>query len=247
MVRKRSLHIVVVTFVVGAILALNRFAFDNALQSGFYRIAAKPIAALESRWTFEELARVKNERDRLLGNFVEVEALRRENTALRRQLNVVQDSPRPHTTARLFSLQRNTLVSTVLIDKGRADGIATDMTVISAGNILVGKVSEVFEHSARVIILDDPRVVLSVLILDTDLLVESRGDLAGILRLNLISHTDTVETDMLLVTSGLDDYPPSLTVGKITSVETEQQNLFKVVRGKMLFDPATSPIVFVLP
>ena len=96
---------------------------------------------------------------------------------MRRQLGITSRTPGLIGVAHVFNLQRNLLVSTLLIDQGKSEGVEVGMTVVAGGNILIGKITEVFEHSSRVMIADDPRAVISVRIIDTDLLVESRGNL----------------------------------------------------------------------
>ncbi len=235
MVRKRSLYVVIMAAGVVLVVLLNAFVFDGAFQGWVYDHVRNIMPTLPSH---EELQAIRNN--------TAVEALERENAVLRKQLGVEARTSRIVGTAHIFSIQRNTLVSTLLIDRGSKDGIESGMIAVAGGNILIGKVSEVFNHSARIIIADDPRSVVSVRIFNSDLLAESRGTLEGALRINLIAHSETVASASMLVTSGLDGYPPSLAVGEITSIERADQDLFKNVSGKLIFNPIENPLIFIL-
>ncbi len=245
MERKRSLYLKIAIIVL-LIVATNTLLPHNALQSFGYRIIAKPMAFLENKLQSKKIASLENERDKLIGNVVMAEALERENDALRRQLNIESRTMSSLISAKIFLLQRNTFISTVMIDKGSADGLASGMIVIAPGNILMGKIGETFDHASRVILADDPRSVISVRILETSILAESKGSFRGEAAINLIARTETLESGSTVVTSGLDSFPVGLAVGTITNVDPGANSLFKNARAALLFDPAESPMIFIL-
>ena len=248
MVSKRSLYLGFVFLGFVAALLVNAFFLHNRIQSWTYRVIANPLQFFERSFQSrnKELANLRRERDELLSGVSNETTLERENTALRRQLNVGVRQTHLRTTAYLFGLQRNVMRSSAFIDQGMADGIVQGMTVISAGNILVGRVVEVFDHTSRLQLADDPQSVISVRPGTGQLLAEARGALKNEIILNLVSRTDMVETGMLLTTSGLDSFSEGLIVGKISSVKPAPKSLFQDVRGELLFDPSLTTLVFIL-
>lgn len=174
------------------------------------------------------------------------EALERENNLLRSQLGVQTRSSPDLVIAKITAVHRTALVSLIRINRGTAEGIQKGMTVISGGNVLVGTIIEVGEHSAEVLLPDDPRSAISVRIHDTDILAESRGNLSGMVDLNLISQTEIISPDSLILTSGLDHFPEALIIGRITSVERGESQLFKKVEGRISFTVLGGPLVFII-
>ncbi len=245
MERKRSLYLKV-AIVLALGVAVNTFLLRGALQSFAYRIIAKPVTFLESKLRSKKIVSLQHERDVLLGRIVSVEALERENDALRRQLRVGNRVAPVMVAAKIFLLQRNSLVSTLMIDQGSIEGLNPGMIVVAPGNILMGRISETFDHTSRVMLVDDPRSIISVRIIDTSILAESRGSLRGEAAINLISHTETVSPGSTVVTSGLDAFPAGLAIGALMSVERGENTLFQEVRANLFFDPAQSPILFIL-
>ncbi len=244
MERKRSLYLKIV-IVVAVIIALNSVFLSNPLQGFFYRIAARPVSFFESKLQSKRIAKLEQERNELIGKIVTTEALERENEALRRQLRVEGRTQPARIAAKIFSLQRTPLVSTLMIDRGKADGLASGMVVVAPGNILVGTIGEAFEHSSRVILADDPRLIISARVLGTSILAESKGALRNEAAINLIAHTETLEVGATIVTSGLDVFPEGLAIGTVAHVDRGENTLFKDVRASLLFDPAQSSILFI--
>lgn len=245
MERQRSVYLKII-IVAAVLITLNAVFLRNAFQSLVFRAISEPVVFFENRLRGGRIAELQRERDELLGAVVSVEALERENDALRRQLGVEQRPRVELVSARAFSAQRTTLVSTIMIDKGGADGLASGMVVVAPGNILIGKIGEAFDHSSRVIMADDPRSSISVRILQTPILGELKGSLRGEAAVNLISHTEAVASGATVVTSGLDMFPAGLAIAAVTHVAQGANSLFQDVRAELLFDPAVSPVIFIL-
>ncbi|MEK7615834.1 MAG: rod shape-determining protein MreC [Patescibacteria group bacterium] len=183
---------------------------------------------------------------RVIGESIASEALERENAILRKQLDVAQKISRTLKLANIISIERTILVSTIVIDLGVADGIEEGMVVIGSGNVLTGRVSEVFEHTSRVILVDDPRIIVSVRLQGTSLLAESRGNRSNRIDLNLVAHNETVHVDDTIVTSGLDQFPEGLAVGWVTDVQPGDNSLFQKISGSVFFNFYESPLLFVI-
>lgn len=248
--RKFFLKLVVGLTILGLFGMFDRFVLHQRIRESALRVAARPLNGITNaartilRTT--DMDALQRERDALLAEKIEADVLARENTVLRKQLGVETRDGARLQPAKIIGQQRNVLTSTIVIDKGRAEGLQAQAAVIAGGNILVGTVDEIFEHSATVIVVDDPRSIVSVRIADSDLLAEARGASQNRIYLNLISKTDEVAVESRVVTSGLDAYPEGLILGRLTSVERGEHSLFKAVTGELYFDPTLSPLVFVI-
>ncbi len=172
--------------------------------------------------------------------------LERENETLREQLKIASGREQKLIMAKIFAVNRGDLISVTFIDKGSRDGIEPSMPVIASGNVVVGLISQVFENSSRVIILDDPRLATAVRVGGQETLGSTRGKAGGQIALELITNKDPVKEGDLVVTSGLDNFPEGLLVGRVTLVKLQGGDLFKKVDASLLFDLSLGPNLFVL-
>jgi len=192
---------------------------------------------------FDEL---KKENNILLGHVAELESLERENDFLRNELKVAPRLGSQLLIVEIFSVQRNGLYSTALINKGKADGIEKSMAVITSGNILVGAISEVFDNSALVLLVDDPRSIISIRFQGSNILAEARGDLQNGLKINEVTYQEEIKEGDMIVTSGLDGLKESLLVGRVSKVKPGSGGLFREVVAKPLFDLSLGSDLFVI-
>lgn len=132
--------------------------------------------------------------------------------------------------ARVISKESGNWFSTFTIDKGSSDGIEVDMNVI-AGSGLVGIVTKVGTNWATVRSIIDDSSNVSAMVLSTGELCIVEGDLTlmsdGVIRYSNLSNADyTIEVGEELVTSHISDkYLQGLSIGVVTSVELDANNL----------------------
>jgi rod shape-determining protein MreC len=104
------------------------------------------------------------------------------------------------------------------IDKGYKDGVKTDMPVITPDGI-VGKVRDVFGHTAQVLEINDPTSGLGVILTQTRLRGILRGNTAGQTEIIDILPDERIQSGEQVVTSGGDQiYPRGLPVGSVERV-----------------------------
>ena len=120
------------------------------------------------------------------------------------------------------------------------------MPLIAAGNILVGVVDQVFDNSATVLLLDDPRVKISGRIKDSRTLISTEGNLQNRLRLKLVAADDDINEGDIVVTSGLDGLPEALPIAKVIEIGASSGALFKDVAAQPLFDLSLGSNLFVI-
>ncbi len=134
----------------------------------------------------------------------------------------------------------------LLLDRGAADGVARGQPVLGAGATLVGVVSEVDAHRARVRLLSDPDSAVTAVV------QESRvpGALAGApggLRLEFVPVGAPVRPGDLVLTSALGGrLPGGLLIGRVTAVQSTGQDLFESIEVEPLTDYARLEQVLIL-
>lgn len=259
--QKNLRKILLIVFIVMGVIFLNNYVLDNFLQNEFYRAVSKPgiflsealgkiskysVSFFNRRAVVRENDELKKENNVLLGHIAELEGLKRENDFLRNELKVAPRLDSQLLLVEIFSVQKNGLFSTALINKGRADGVEKSMAVITSGNILVGRVNEVFENSALVLLIDDPRSVVSVRFQGSNIIAEAKGDLQNGLKINEVTYQEEIKESDMIVTSGLDGLKESLLVGRVSGVKPGSGGLFREVIAKPLFDLSLGSDLFVI-
>lgn len=134
--------------------------------------------------------------------------------------------------ARVIGKDTGNWFNSFTIDKGKKDGIAVDMNVISGAG-LVGIVTKVGNNWATVRTIIDDASSVSAMVLSTGDLCIVEGDLTlikdGIIKFQQLANNDnTFDVGEQLVTSHISDkYLQGLTIGVITDVEVDSNNLTK--------------------
>ncbi len=134
--------------------------------------------------------------------------------------------------ARVIGKDAGNWFSSFLIDKGKNDGIDVDMNVMAGGG-LVGIVTESGPNWATVKSIIDDNSNLSGMVLSTSDRLIVTGDLElmneGYIRFSqLIDNEDVIVQGDLVVTSRISNrYLPGISVGYITQINKDANNLTK--------------------
>jgi rod shape-determining protein MreC len=104
------------------------------------------------------------------------------------------------------------------IDKGSREGLKPDMAVISADGI-VGKVRDVFPHTAQVLAINDPTSGAGVILETTRIRGVLKGDSSGQLEVVGVAKDDRIKPGENVLTAGGDlIFPRGLPVGVVDKV-----------------------------
>lgn len=134
--------------------------------------------------------------------------------------------------ARVIGKDPGNWFNVFLLDKGSNDGIAVNMNVM-AGSGLVGLVTEVGPNWSTVrSIIDDSSNVSSTVLSTSDNLVVT-GDLqlmeSGEIRFEQLKDTENevTEGDQIVTSNISDKYLPGISIGYISQIQTDSNNLTK--------------------
>lgn len=140
--------------------------------------------------------------------------------------------------------------STIVINRGTADGIAKDMPVITPQG-LAGSIVNVYSNTAKVQLILDPRSAVGSLVQRTEsrvaAIVEGYGPNPLTPRMvNLARDADIIKGDKI-ITSGFGGiYPKGLLVGEVTDIVNEEGGLLKYAILKPAVDFDRLEEVFVI-
>jgi rod shape-determining protein MreC len=194
------------------------------------RVALAPVELFDAVGDFfTTQVALKRENDQLrakdlvaASDLLTLEALRAENTQLRRLLDARERIPRPATLAEILYQGRDPFSRKVIIDKGSQQGIEAGQAVIDDIGV-IGQVTRVHPLLAEVTLVTDKEQRTPVEVVRNGLraVIYGGGD-KGTLDLSYTAANADVQADDLLVTSGIDGtYPPGLPVAKVTKIERD--------------------------
>jgi rod shape-determining protein MreC len=173
--------------------------------------------------------------------------LERENEELRKQLGLIPNKQFDLEASFVIGQNPQKLGSWILIDKGESSGIKIGMPVIVSQGILIGKIEEVYQNTAKVLLLTDSESVINVRDSETEARGVVRGKFGLGLVLEMVSQDDTLNAGDSIITSGLGgDLPRGLLVGKIQESKTSLDQIFQEATITATVGYSNLDVVFVI-
>lgn len=153
-------------------------------------------------------------------------------------VNLSVESPEEITSARVVYKTRNLMRNYLIIDRGRADGIESDMGV-TAGRAAVGVVETVAEHHAVVLLLTNVDVRVSAKLGRTDQLGMLGWD--GVRPTKLVldevpSHVRPHTGDSVLTSSYSTIFPENILLGFVSRTKSEDVDGYNHIIVDMAVD-----------
>ncbi|HEX9443864.1 MAG TPA: rod shape-determining protein MreC [Candidatus Binatia bacterium] len=126
---------------------------------------------------------------------------------------------------------------TMILDKGKADGVEKGMAVISTLGV-VGQVVSVTSRNAKVLLITDSHSGVDAMVQRS----RARGIVTGSIEtgpiMKYVKRSDDLQEGDRLVTSGLDGvFPKGLAVGAVSKVNKKNFGLFQYVEVNLAVDP----------
>lgn len=181
----------------------------------------------------QENASLKSAVSLFVSTEANLQALQSENDVLRKSLGLSSRLKRELISAGIFNVFLGPDGYYALVNKGFEDGVKVGQAVTSPEGVLIGKISDSFSDSSRVMLLNNPDLSLTARVLGGETSGILRGALADGMELNLVTQSDKIVEGDTLVTTGDDLLPAGLVVGVVRHVENNDTKLFK----KIMVDP----------
>lgn len=148
--------------------------------------------------------------------------------------------------AEVIHYDQNSLLRTIVINRGARDGIVRGMPVVT-GQGLVGRVTEVAANASRVLLITDPGSFVSARLQTTRAQGSVVGLLTGNLRMIMIPLNAEVQEGDIVITSGLGgNFPADIPIGQVTSVRQFEFELNQTAEVRSLIDFNTLEFVQVI-
>lgn len=158
-----------------------------------------------------------------------LKSLEEENELLKKELNFVREKGYKFLSAKIITGVSDPLSQSVVINRGKKDGVVKGLAVVADNGILVGKIFAVEDNYAKVLLLTDNKSKVAATVQNltqTVGLVEGQFGL-GLEMTNIPQDQEVKEGD-LIVTSGLEgQIPKNLLIAKVESVHPIKSEIFK--------------------
>lgn len=253
--------LVAAVFIILGLLFQPRFLFEP-LRSLIATISW-PVQGVLSLFAFElrdswrfvtSIGELKHENDRLSQENVRLVAenakwqfVAQENEELHKELGVLPRSTFHLQPAEVIGRDAAGLGNWLTIDQGTLQGVARGMPVIVYESILVGRVTEVFPESARVMLLTNPESMVSGVTVEGAAQGIVRGEYGLGTLFDMVSQDASLSSADRLVTSGLGgEFPKNLLVGTLQEVHPSADHLYQQTSVISPIDSTALRYVFVI-
>ena len=200
-------------------------------------LLAEPVATVtrvadwvdELSHAYSENGRLREENERLLQWHEAANLLEQENEALRRLLNLSAPPGTRSITVRIIGDNGGAFVRTVLVSSGARDGVRKNQAAIT-GQGLAGRVIEVSERAARVLLLTDINSRIPVVLEKSRDRAVLAGDNGPMPRLVHLPPNSSPEVGERVVTSGFGGlFPPGIPVGTVAHIGRDEIQVMPLV------------------
>jgi rod shape-determining protein MreC len=176
----------------------------------------------------QRIAELERERDALLAENVRLRETERENVTLREQLGYQQAHPQLDLLpAEVVGRDPTNLLRFLIIDKGTQDGVRVDMTVVTPRG-LVGRIVKVGPNWSQVLLITDVSSSVNAMVQRSRTTGVVQGHVGGRLVMRYIPQGESVQTNDLILTSGLGGgFPKGLLVGRVAEVRQKDIEMFQ--------------------
>jgi rod shape-determining protein MreC len=175
----------------------------------------------ENKYLIEDNLRLRAESTRS-------QEIMQENEVLRNQLNILPRDKFEIESANVIGRDIYNDNDWILIDKGEKNGLKKGMSVIVSEGVLVGRVEEVFESSAKVIFISNPLINTNVEAVETGAVGLVKGNYGLGLIMDLVLQTDSLKVGDKIITSDISqNIPRGLLVGEIKEISPARNDLFQ--------------------
>jgi rod shape-determining protein MreC len=235
-IERTSLSLLVVISAVMIIVGKADQAVFQSLRNSIMDAGApaldmlsRPAAALDAAvdrlrgffTVYRDNVRLAEENERLLGWQQVALRLSTENAELRDLAKLVPEPAISFVTARVIADAGGAYARSVMVNAGRDNGVARGQAALTGGG-LVGRVAEVGNRAARILLITDLNSRVPVVVDGTRQRAILAGDNSARPSLRYVDSGGTMRIGDRIVSSGQGGvFPPGLPVGVVASVDSE--------------------------
>jgi rod shape-determining protein MreC len=159
-----------------------------------------------------------------------------ENQRLKQLLDLRKQILHETIACRVIARDAGTWYKTIILDKGKKQGISAGMPVVNAYGV-VGRIIECDDCTSRVLLITDANSSIGGITQDMRIAGLIEGDGTDLCLFNLLSKKEELQLGATVVTSGLSRiFPKGLKIGMITEIMDSDDGLYKIAKVKLSAD-----------
>ncbi|MFZ4648158.1 MAG: rod shape-determining protein MreC [Patescibacteria group bacterium] len=199
-----------------------------------------------------DLATCQNKISNLAVDSAKVSELQDENNKLRAFINFFSNHEYRKIYADVLAQEllseKNETRQNIIIDKGFKDGVLVGLGVIDESGVIVGKVVESKDRSAKICLVTSSSCKLAATIQNKEKTIGvSEGSLGLTTKMNFIPQTEKINLNDLVITSGLGEIiPRGLVIGRVSEVINKSNEIWQSATIEPLVDLNNLTIVSVV-
>lgn len=177
---------------------------------------------------YDENRLLREENEKLRRWHAAAQALQSENARLRGMLNFVPEPEASFISGRVIGDSGGAFLRSVLLNVGARDGVRKGFAAVDESG-LIGRVAEVGQRSARILLVTDLNSRIPVLVGDSRERAILAGDNSNLARLNYLPPERSIGPGDLVVTSGHGGaFPAGLPVGTVIATGEHDEGELRV-------------------
>lgn len=185
--------------------------------------------------------------EELMAQNVELKEIEKENQLLRSYLNLPVRQRYQVDLANIIGRDFQGLEKYILIDKGELTGVKKNLPIIAFENILIGRVTEVFEDFSKVLLVTSSNSKIPAIIQESRVEGLIKGSEGDTLFMDLVSKDVKVEKNQTIITSGIGgDFPKGILIGKISKIESTESKMFQRIEVEPAVETEQLERVFII-
>jgi rod shape-determining protein MreC len=207
------------------------------LFSSIHKLAVTVVRSSEYIWSdYIALVGVRQENKKLKHQIEYLENLNNQyieavqaNKRLQKLLNFRKEIDEPTLSAQIIGKDSTNWCRSILLDRGSIDGVAVNMPIVTYSGI-VGRVQEVTNHTAKVLLINDINSSVAVLIQRNRAEGIVTGSGKDYCTIKYMGKDLSIEKGDRVITSGVGGvFPKGLVVGIVSKVQKNNYDLFQYV------------------
>lgn len=193
----------------------------------------------------EENKKLKIKNQELVSQIVSLKETEKENEFLKKSLELDLENDFQLILAQVTS--KDIFQDSILINKGKKDGVKENLPVITGQKVLLGRIGQVYDNFSEVILITNKRSSFDAKIAGQDIYGIVRGKGGFNLYFDLIPKQEEVFENDIVVTSVLGGiYPANFLVGQIKTIKKSDLEPFQEAELIMFFDIRMQNYLFVI-
>ena len=258
MEKKKKTILLFFIFSVGAFLLIKSGPASNISKNISATLSKYPLKLVDlsflparifisSVTSLREVSFLRQENRNLKIRLMQLEEADRENKRFKDLLSFKANSNFNIVAARVISFDASNLRKSVVVDKGKKQGIRVGNPVITQDGI-VGMVMRVNDFASQIILVNDPEFSMAAKIKRSDAIGVLSGSLGGGCRLRYLDLDEDIHVGDEVISIGQNSrFPSGIAVGKVTEISRENSGLtlFAIIKPKVRLSSLQEVLVII--